>query len=236
MMLERVVVTGYSATALDVGGVIYYDEPFELAWLQGTFERLCATDQGMTLGTFAEQVERHYSGDEILARSEEAAESWIRVRGAWGELAQEIPGAVRAVARLSREMRTVIVANQPPECAGVLSAWGVSAACEAVFLDSLVGVAKPDPALLGMALDHLGVPPADLLMVGNRVDHDVLPALGLGCAVAFVMEDSGYRRPFGVHPDLERAYRAIRSSRPVPTEGERITITASLAELSTGSY
>ncbi|MGV9776738.1 HAD family hydrolase [Streptosporangium sp. NPDC003464] len=229
--------TRYSAAALDVGGVIYYDEPFELAWLQGTFDRLRADDPAMTLGAFIEHAERFYlrSDDGTLLDSDAAARSWAQVRSAWSELAQEIPGTVAAVAAMAREIPTVIVANQPPECADVLADWGVTEACDAMFLDSLVGVSKPDPALLGLALEHLGTAPADLLVVGNRVDHDVVPALSLGCPVAFVLADTGYRCPPGVHPDLVRHYRAFRAVRTAPpAEGEQVRTIASLAALNAG--
>ncbi|TDC67351.1 HAD family hydrolase [Micromonospora sp. KC207] len=230
--------TGHSAVALDVGGVVYYDEPFELAWLQDTFDRLQATDPTLDLRAFLEHVERfyHYGEGDPTGRtwlhSEIAALSWSRVRQSWGELAQEIPGAVRAVTRLARELPVVIVANQPPECADVLARWQVSQVCREVLLDSLVGVAKPDPALLGLALRRLAIPPAELLVVGNRTDHDVLPALGLGCPVAFVLPDPAYRRPPGVHPDLVRVYTELRAFRTgSPPADARVTTVASLAAL-----
>ncbi|GAB7042954.1 MULTISPECIES: HAD family hydrolase [Catenuloplanes] len=214
--------TEYGAVALDVGGVIYYDEPFELAWLQATYDLLHAADRAITRSVFIEQVERFYrdpAGDPAgrpLLHSPAGADAWARVRLAWTELAQQMPGAVRAATELARAVPVVIVANQPPECMRVLDAWGLTEACAAVFLDSLTGVAKPDPALLRLALDHLGVHPADLLVVGNRVDHDVVPARALGCPVAFVLADPGYRTPPGVHPDLERAYTSLRAVRTAP--------------------
>lgn len=234
--------TGYRAVALDVGGVIYYDEPFELAWLHGLHTLLSADDPSITIGAFIEHAERFYLDDATLLGSPpQLAWSWSRVRRAWGELAQPIPGAMAAVTALAERTSTIVVANQPPECAAVLAAWGISGACAAVFLDSLVGVSKPDPALLGLAVAHVGTTDG-LLVVGNRVDHDVRPALELGCPVAFVLADSGYRPPPGIHPDLVAAYQRFRTARTVPpAASERVRIVASLAELaesvvSTGAH
>ncbi|MFV2109792.1 HAD family hydrolase [Micromonospora sp. LOL_015] len=232
--------TGYGAVALDVGGVIYYDEPFELAWLQATYDLLNSAGPAITQSAFIEHVERFYrsSADDpagqTLLHSPAAARGWARIRSAWHELAQEMPGAVRTATAIAREVPTVVVANQPPECARVLDAWGLTEACAAIFLDSLVGIAKPDSALLGLALEHLGVAPADLLVVGNRVDHDVLPARALGCPVAFVLADPGYRPPPGVHPDLVRAYTLLRSARAVAPTGddEQVFTVPALAALS----
>ncbi|WP_051796986.1 HAD family hydrolase [Catenuloplanes japonicus] len=232
--------TEYGAVALDVGGVIYYDEPFELAWLQSTYDLLHAADRAITRSVFIAQMECFYrspadgSAGRTLLHSPAGADAWARVRLAWTELAQEMPGAVRAAIGLARGAQAVIVANQPPECMRVLEAWGLAEACAAVFLDSLTGVAKPDPALLRLALDHLGTDPADLLVVGNRVDHDVVPARALGCPVAFVLADPGYRTPPGVHPDLERAYTSLRAVRTAPPAGDdaRVRTIPSLAALS----
>ncbi|WP_431909046.1 HAD family hydrolase [Micromonospora carbonacea] len=240
---ESLTMTEYGAIALDVGGVIYYDEPFELAWLQATYDLLRSDDPAITRSVFIEHVERFYHSPDdgaagrTLLHSPAAARAWAQIRRAWHELAQEMPGAVRAAVTLAREVPTVIVANQPPECARVLDAWGLTAACAGVFLDSLVGVAKPDPALLGIALEHLGVAPADLLVVGNRHDHDVLPARALGCPVAFVRADPGYRPPSGVHPDLIRAYTSLRAVRTAPPAGDdaRVSVVATLAALTRSS-
>ncbi|WP_235192920.1 HAD family hydrolase [Streptomyces viridochromogenes] len=228
--------TGHSAIALDVGGVIYYDEPFELAWLQGTFDLAVTADPSVTLRDFIEDTERFYLDGKTPAErpgilsSAAADESWVRVRRAWRELAQEIPGSIAAVTALAREMPTTVVANQPPECADVLAEWGLTAVLETVVLDCFEGVAKPDPRLLGIALARLGRPPGELLVVGNRVDHDVAPARSLGCPAVFVLPEDGYRRPPGVHPDLTRAYRALRAVRTVPP-GDDVPRVASLADL-----
>ncbi|MEU5124804.1 HAD family hydrolase [Streptomyces mobaraensis] len=229
--------TGHSAIALDVGGVIYYDEPFELAWLQGTFDLAVTADPSVTLRHFIDDTERFYLGGKVPAGrpdilgSAAADESWVRILRAWGELAQEIPGAIAATKALAREIPTAVVANQPPECAGVLAAWGLTAVLETVVLDCFEGVAKPDPRLLGIALDRLGLSPADLLVVGNRADHDVAPARALGCPAVFVLPEDGYRVPPGVHPDIVRAYRALRAVRTAPPVDDDVPRVASLAEL-----
>ncbi|MFG3051500.1 HAD family hydrolase [Kitasatospora sp. NPDC048239] len=231
----------FSGIALDVGGVIYYDEPFELAWLQGAFDRMSEDDPGVTLTDFLDQVERFYRKDGSgyswggsENRTALAAQAWADVRRRWGELAQEIPGAVAAVRDIAGRLPTVVVANQPPECAEVLDRWGVTAVCRDVLLDSLVGVAKPDPGLLDLGRTRLGLAPDRLLMVGNRVDHDVRPALALGCGAVFVRGDAGYRAPEGVHPDIHRVYRRLRAVRTAPPgPAEAVPIVSYLAELAT---
>lgn len=228
-------IDGHCAVALDVGGVLYYDEPFELAWLQGTFDLLTVQEPGYGMSRFSYDVETLRDGPHRLASAlsaQAAAQSWARVRRAWSELSQEIPGAVRAALDIASVHRTVVVANQPPECIEVLTRWGLTDALDAVLLDSLVGHAKPDTRLLGLAAAGLDLATDDVLVVGNRVDHDVVPARALGCPVAFVHADDGYRCPPGVHPDIARAHHRSRRARTVaPPLGDHVSAVSSLSEL-----
>ncbi len=230
---------GFNGIALDVGGVIYYDEPFELAWLQGTFEIRSRSEAGTTLPSFLVEMEEHYRceggrgpWDRPGSKAQAAELSWAAVRESWADLVQLIPGALDVARDIASRVPTVIVANQPPECLVVLREWGLTDVLVEVFLDSLAGVAKPDPGLLELGRARLGLPPHEVLMVGNRVDHDVRPARALGCAAAFVRGDGAYRPPPGVSPDIVTLYERLRPARTAsPREDEVLVIVPSLGEL-----
>lgn len=138
--------------------------------------------------------------------------------------------------RPSRRWRgeVVVLANQPPEWLDALDALGLRPLLADVILDSLVGWAKPDPALLAYAYDRRGWDPAEVLVVGNRVDHDVVPALKLGCAVALVGRQTRWRVPAGVGARLSP--RTAPPARPTagstPAQRARLRyVVAGLAEL-----
>jgi FMN phosphatase YigB (HAD superfamily) len=241
--MELIIMRGFHGVALDIGGVIYFDEPFELAWLQGTFERMVTREPTYTLGMFLDGVERWYregSPGYSFGHPSSAAlaeDSWAAVRRAWTELAQEVPGAVRAAQAIAGNIPTVVVANQPPECMRVLRDWGLTRSLRGVFLDSLCGVAKPDPRLLDLGRERLGLPAAELLMVGNRTDHDVLPARELGCGAVFVRAASGCRPPPGVHPDIIRLHQRHYAIKTAPPGGPATVVTiAGLAELAPSAW
>jgi putative hydrolase of the HAD superfamily len=66
----------------------------------------------------------------------------------------------------------------------------------AIVVDSTVeGVAKPDPAIFGPAIDAVGLPPEELLYVGDTVHADVMGATAAGMQV--VQLD-----PFDQHADF----------------------------------
>jgi putative hydrolase of the HAD superfamily len=56
-----------------------------------------------------------------------------------------------------------------------------------VTIDSRrVGVEKPDPAIFRLALEQLRLPAAQVLMVGDSYDRDILPAASLGMPTAWL--------------------------------------------------
>lgn len=87
-----------------------------------------------------------------------------------------------------------------PDCAGMM------AAVEAVTGRSVeVVVGKPSPIILGVALATLGLPPADCVVVGDRLETDI--AMGKGLGLATVLVTSGVTPPDdpripGAGPDL----------------------------------
>jgi NagD protein len=69
-----------------------------------------------------------------------------------------------------------------PDCAGMI------AAVEAVTgrnVEAIVG--KPSPIILGVALATLGVPASDAVMVGDRIETDIVMGKRLGLATVLVL-------------------------------------------------
>ena len=66
------------------------------------------------------------------------------------------------------------------------------------------GVEKPSPAFFDRVAEAVGIPPAGIAYVGDRLDNDVLPALGAGMVAVFLR-----RGPWGVlHAGRPEAARA----------------------------
>jgi FMN phosphatase YigB (HAD superfamily) len=231
--------TAYRAIALDVGGVIYYDEPFDLAWIHEVLGRAQAADPSFTLPDLIRDMTAFYgAGRQPRDRSNTvfsqppARESWLAVRRRWNMLVQPIPGAADAVRQLAQRHNVCVVANQPPECVEALGRLGIGDVLQPVALDSVVGYAKPDPRLLDWTLSRLGCPPAETLVVGNRWDHDIVPAQALGCPATLIRPDDGWSPPLGSHPDIVTTYRSLRvqSSSP-PILRDTVSVVGSLAVL-----
>ena len=67
-----------------------------------------------------------------------------------------------------------------------LAASGLADRFDIVVAGGDVGAAKPDPAIFRRALDALGAAPADAIMVGNSLEHDIEGAVALGMRAVWV--------------------------------------------------
>lgn len=224
--------------ALDVGGVIYYDEPFELAWIWDLFLRQRALPEAMTFAEIVEalvatRLDEHVDPTALsLFGTDLAGACWRRVRAGWSDLAQPMPHAIEAIERLSAHVTLCVAANQPPECRQVLTRWRLAERFIVIGLDSEVGHAKPDPELLRWAIRKSNGRPETTLVVGNRIDHDVIPALALGCSVAFVVADRCWRAPEGVDHTSATYYRNARERLyEVPSGHGRLAVVPDLLQI-----
>ncbi|WP_431681197.1 HAD family hydrolase [Kitasatospora sp. KL5] len=204
--------------AIDVGGILYYDEPFELIWLQGVLERAGDTDPTLTIEQFTAEMRRFYLQRTRAATSPglyspAGTESWRHVRHTWTDHVQVIPGALDALSAIAADRPVCVVANQPPECENALRDIGAVDHLALVALDALVGIAKPNPALLQWALGQLGWKAVTTLVIGDRPDHDAAPAQLVGAHAALVALPTGWSVPSSIDPALAAAYEVVRVER-----------------------
>lgn len=73
-----------------------------------------------------------------------------------------------------------IIANQNPGTAGRLESWGLKHYFSVIAASAELGTAKPNPEIFLTAMDMAGCTPEEAVMVGDRLDNDILPAKKLG--------------------------------------------------------
>ena len=108
----------------------------------------------------------------------------LRRRVPWDAVPLEpYPEAVAALRQLrGAGFRLGVLANQPASTRDELERAGIADLCDGVWLSALVGLAKPDPAFLRLALEAWRLEPRRIAYVGDRPDNDVAPAKALGRA------------------------------------------------------
>ncbi len=100
---------------------------------------------------------------------------------------QAVKGGARLIAT-NPDRTCPVEGGEIPDCAGMI------AAVEAVTgkqVEAVVG--KPSPIILEVALAALGVPAAEAVMVGDRIETDITMGKRLGLATILVL--SGITRP-----------------------------------------
>jgi len=131
-----------------------------------------------------------------------------RTRDRAGELQPLLPGALEVLDDLRRDHHVGILANQPATVRPHLEGTGVAARAEFVFLSGEVHLSKPDRAFYRTALERAGVPPSKAVMVGDRIDNDVVPAKAVGMRTVRVRSSAyGIQEPRceSERPDVEVA-------------------------------
>ena len=98
----------------------------------------------------------------------------------WGELRPCIPGIRVVIRGLQKRFQLGIIANQPREAVEVLKGHGLWDCFSVHGISALVGSQKPDPAFFRWALQRAGCRPQEALMIGDRLDNDILPGKAVG--------------------------------------------------------
>jgi len=76
------------------------------------------------------------------------------------------------------------VGNQPDRTEDLLRSLGVG--LELIASSASLGVHKPDPAFFEAIVTRLGLAPAAIAYVGDRLDNDIAPAAAIGMRTIFV--------------------------------------------------
>ena len=107
-------------------------------------------------------------------------DAWVEgvahfVRNAGQSELHPIPGAAGILRQLSG-YSLGIIADQPAHLPNQFPTWGFDGVFSIVALDSLTGFHKPDTRLFEWALSRANCNAANAVMVGNRLEADVIPA------------------------------------------------------------
>lgn len=114
-----------------------------------------------------------------------AARSGMKYRKA---LEKPFPQAKELLRKLAQRYRIGIIANQSAGTASRLESYGMLEHIQAVFASFEEGLAKPDPRFFELALARTGCRPEEAVMVGDRIDNDIVPAKRLGMGAIWVRQ------------------------------------------------
>jgi len=178
----------------DVGGPLDTEEAFERSVdrllpeavrRQGIdvaahdYETACAWAVGSFAPNLYQAVIWRLCGADVFA----AHRAWSLFATEIGKqaLGEAREGMVELLAALRAAGFTLgIVANQPPTLPAKLERLGMTGLFDSADGSAQLGFHKPDPRLFLAVCARLNTAPVDCLMVGDRIDNDIVPARLLG--------------------------------------------------------
>ena len=98
------------------------------------------------------------------------------------------PGTVACLRELSSRYYIGIIANQSPGTVRRLKAYGLMPYIELVIASAEEGLSKPDPEIFRIALAKSHCRPENTVMIGDRIDNDIVPAKLLGMKTIWIRQ------------------------------------------------
>ena len=84
------------------------------------------------------------------------------------------------------QLPKVLVSNFYGNIATVLREYGLDGIFETIVESAVVGVRKPDPRIFTLGVEALGLQPGEVVVVGDSIDKDIIPARAAGCQTVWI--------------------------------------------------
>ena len=111
------------------------------------------------------------------------------------ELEKPYPFTESVLAELSKKYNLGIIANQSAGSKQRLADWGIGEYFDLVIASAEEDVEKPNPEIFRIALDRANCRPKNAIMVGDRLDNDIIPAKELGMKTVWVKQSFATYQP-----------------------------------------
>ncbi|MTD27485.1 pyrimidine 5'-nucleotidase [Erwinia sorbitola] len=120
---------------------------------------------------------------------------------AMAEICTPLAGAAELLNALKGRVKVGIITNGFTALQQArLERTGFLGVFDLLVISEQVGYAKPHPAIFNYALNQMGNPPRErVLMVGDNPDSDILGGINAGMATCWLNAD-GRAQPEGIHP------------------------------------
>ena len=82
---------------------------------------------------------------------------------------------------LKKQYPLVLVSNFYGNIATVLKEFKLDGIFDTIIESAVVGVRKPDPQIFTLGVEALGMQPDEVVVVGDSMDKDIIPAAKAGC-------------------------------------------------------
>lgn len=98
------------------------------------------------------------------------------------------PESYECLERLSKKYKIGVIANQIPGTAARLEKHGVLKFIDLVIASAEEGLEKPDRRIFELALSRADCKPENAVMIGDRIDNDIIPPKTIGMRTVHVKQ------------------------------------------------
>ena len=120
----------------------------------------------------------------------------------YGELEKLYPDTKMILDTLSKKYKLGVIANQVAGTKERLDNWNIGKYFDVVVASAEAGCAKPELKIFNLALEQAGCKPNEAVMIGDRLDNDIVPAKQLGMKTVWVRQ--GFAKYQSVKNDNEQ--------------------------------
>ncbi|MGN1421139.1 MAG: HAD family hydrolase [Eubacterium sp.] len=104
------------------------------------------------------------------------------------ELEHLYPESKIVLGELAKEYKLGIIANQSKGSSQRLENWGIAKHFDVVVASAEEGCAKPDLKIFQIAIERAKCKPNEAVMIGDRLDNDIIPAKKMGMKTVWVRQ------------------------------------------------
>lgn len=140
------------------------------------------------------RIELKYLEEHSLVDPENIEEYTEKIAQYCYNVAREsVENAKPLLDELKQKYPMVLVTNFYGNVAAVLADFGLDKYFPTIIESAVVGIRKPDPAIFKLGVDALGLKPEEVLVVGDSISKDIIPAQSLGCQTAWIKGRQWFR-------------------------------------------
>jgi len=208
---------------LDLGWTLINEARAHLERCERTVQSLFALNKPITVDNLIEECDKaaaafapspYWGALQALGVTMEEQNA-LREQAPYPKDLEELyPDAADTVKALAKRLKLGVIANQPAGTEERLVKHGIRDYFDLVFSSTEQGVAKPDPRIFELAARATGVEPAQIVMVGDRLDNDIRPAKASGWRTVRILR--GFHRLQQPRDEADRPDFTVRQLSDIP--------------------
>ena len=110
--------------------------------------------------------------------------------------------AIQCFETLSKKYKIGIIANQSLDTEERLGHQGILKFINLIVASAEEGVAKPDRRIFEIALERSNCKPVNAIMIGDRIDNDIIPAKRMGMNTIWIKQ--GFGQYWNIKEEIEK--------------------------------